>query len=133
MRIVLLLASLLAVSPTSAQAIYRCVGKSGAVTLKSQPCNPLERTTKVVPDYVRDDPVAALRLSRIKSEMNHRNVPEVSYGQRSNGYTQRDHQRSQCNAARQRRESVLRAVGIRRNFDLLRQLDVQVNRACAGL
>ena len=56
MRIFLLLVLVLTALPVSAQAIYRCVGKGGAVTLTSQPCNPLERTTKVVSDFVADAP-----------------------------------------------------------------------------
>lgn len=133
MRIFLLLVLVLTALPVSAQAIYRCVGKGGAVKFTSQPCNPLERTTEVVSDFVADDPAAARRLSSIKAEMNQRNAPVASYGQSSSGYTRRDQKRAQCSAARQHRDSVLRSVGIRRNFSLLRQLDEQVNRACAGL
>jgi hypothetical protein len=37
---------------------------------------------------------------------------------------------SRCDAAKARREAKLKAVGLKRTFDLLRKLDDAVNEAC---
>jgi hypothetical protein len=136
MRFVVLLCGLLAVPTAGAETIFRCVGKGGKVTLQSDEC-PIEQkqTWKYYP-RPNDTGDAARRRERIEAEMDQRNRQGSNNGQVIHNYgstSQRDQKRAQCNAARQSRESVLRQVGTRRNFNLLRQLDDRVNRACVGL
>lgn len=109
--------------------VYRCEGAGGAVSLQSEPCAAGQRTTREIPVFqdFRQPPrrsVAAPSSPRYNS----------SY---SSGPSTRNVQlsarRSGCAAARRQRELTLEQVGLRRNYDLLQQLDAMVREACKGL
>lgn len=120
-----------------AETIYKCVGAKGSLSYQSEPCPAsARRATAKVYGAIYEDPAAERRVEQIQREMDARSreTHRKPYGYRSSGgYTQRDRQRSDCDAAKSHRERTLEAAGMFRNFDLLRQLDDQVARACKNL
>lgn len=121
------LASLKARRAASSSVVYRCVSRDGAVSLQSQPCDPSQQVTRVVPappDRRREPPIQLYRLPPGDRQA------AVIYGAPE---TERDRRRRNCAAAKATREQTLNAVGIARTYDLLQRLDAQVYEACKGL
>ncbi len=109
--------------------VYRCEGRSGAISLQSQPCAAGERTTRAVPAPPDIEPV---RRPNIEVRAPDR---AVNIGQ-TNRFHAGDHERAQrewqCAQARRSREDTLELVGLKRTYDLLQRLDDMVQRACRG-
>ncbi len=141
MRWLLCLACLILTAPTSAETIFRCQAKGGRVSLQSSPCPAgTEQTTRTYEH--RDNPEAIRRRAEIEARMHAERVARPSAGARRSYRTfyngveikdSRDVQRARCQEAKADRERTLRAVGLKRNFDLLRRLDDAVYRACKGV
>lgn len=117
--------------------IHRCVDRRGHVSLQSAPCaahQRLTRRTTVEPG--RADAAIEARNARIAAEMDRRNRANATQRAYSNAdwsprrATPSQQRTAGCAAARSHRDLVLRQVGLRRTFDLLRHLDDQVYRAC---
>lgn len=113
-----------------AQVAYRCqVG--GKVTLQGHPCT--AGAKQDVRSYdIPTDPDAAKRRLAIEAEMDRRNARQATYGGGSDVYSRApEPQRARCEAAKRHRAATLEQVGLRRNFDLLRNLDEHVRIACS--
>ena len=141
MRWLVCLACLLPMLPASADTIFRCQGKGGHVSLQSSPCPSSSKQTTRTYEH-RENPEAIRRRAEIEARMHRERTGgqtrDSSHATRTfhNGVQindARDTQRAQCNAAKAHRERTLRAMGLKRNFDLLRRLDDAVYRACTGL
>jgi hypothetical protein len=138
MRTILAAVLLAVFSPVYAQAIFKCVGHIGAVSYQSEPCASGAKLAAVHKfARLRDDPLATQRAADIQREMDQRSQRmhsgAVSYSTSTNNWSQRDQQKQNCAVAKQGREQAIQAAGLSRNFDFLRSLDDQVNRACSGL
>lgn len=116
---------LLLASSTQAATFYKCVDRNGQASYQSQPCSPLASTAWSRP-YQPEPPTPrsrglerappAARTNRIASpRMSVRAVRPPP---------------DPCTIAKTRRERVLAKVGLKRTFDLLRQLDDEVYEAC---
>ena len=116
-----------------AETIYRCKVKGGSVSIQNHPCeigSPLAVRHLETPRY---NPDAAARSRAIKTEMERRNAAanQDGYGSpRYRGPTESERSAAACQAAKNRRELMLKTAGMRRNFNLLRTLDQQVYAAC---
>lgn len=116
-----------AVMPEAVPMVYRCVDAAGHVSLQSQPCGPGQRTTKAIAAPPEVEPPRRALPSAA------RNVPQAqvtTWRGPSAEEQRRAAARVRCTTARAQREATLKAVGLRRTFDLLRQLDDAVARAC---
>jgi hypothetical protein len=117
-------------STASAQVVYKCVGKGGAVSFQSAPC-PVsartERTISAVPDSVQSRTVPY--VARQPTYSSYTAAPTYA----ANGYDERAQRKANCQYAKDDREATLDRVGLNRTFDLLRQLDDNVALACKGL
>lgn len=118
----------------SGQSIYKCRDAKGQAVYQSDPCPEAEKRWDTLPrDYTWDDYYkrtdADKRIERDRAYMRGRaqgmNAPSAASGTH---ITTRDAGR--CAAAKAHRESVLEQVGMRRNFQLLRELDSAVWEAC---
>lgn len=131
MRAVVLLVMLLLAPAIDAQQIYKCV-RDREVSYQSAPC---DRTQNLVRQWDAtpereptardpDDRVDSARPRRVagthraRSTSNQRNTET------------RKPSLSRCDAAKARRETKLKAVGLKRTYDLLSKLDDVVNEAC---
>ncbi|RYZ72955.1 MAG: hypothetical protein EOP91_06685 [Lysobacteraceae bacterium] len=128
-------AALLAAGAASAQAVHKCA-KGGEVSYQSAPCDASQRTVRrweAAPEPQPTDPPRTDQARRNKLEP--ARVPAASKPRA----TARRHSASpaspadkRCAAAKARRRAKLEAVGLKRNFDLLRKLDDAVHAACSG-
>lgn len=126
-----------------AQQVYKCI--SGVdVSYQSAPCaaaQTLVRQWEAVPEPAPT--AAALRLRQQQREQaradsewlsraaGHAVGTERSRATRGNRRSDnRSPALSRCDAAKARRESRLKSVGLKRTFDLLRKLDDSVHEAC---
>lgn len=113
--------------PMPTPMVYRCVDRKGAVSFQSAPCGPGQRTTKVIPAPPEMEPPrrAPSRQPSVSTA-----TPSVHWTASDPAAQRRAAARAGCLAARQQREAVLQAVGLKRNYDLLQRLDEAVRRAC---
>lgn len=139
MRSLVLVLMLLA-SQVHAQAVYKCVDEKGRTAYMSQPCDGSSRVVKTydaVPDSEDDERRAAAELRRRHdqaaqlSEIAGTNTRAMGGGWSPGAVP--DARRAKCDAAKAHRESMLRAVGLGRTYELLQDLDEQVREACKGL
>ncbi len=116
-----------------AQNIHICTDAKGIKTYQNLPCGPGQRTASIRSYAAKpDDPALAARTVAIQQEMDRRN--------RSNGQARVVRTASNrrptgprpCQAAKAKRESTLKRVGLKRTFDLLSQLDTEVWEVCKG-
>lgn len=127
MMLVILLPMLWSVA--HAQQVYKCTdGKQ--VSYQSQPCDNAQRTLRQWDAIPQPVPAGAQAGSVEK-------VRTAPTRRSSSGWTNArstrsrpDPAESRCQAARSKREAKLRAVGLKRTFDLLRKLDEAVYAAC---
>ncbi|HZH44203.1 MAG TPA: DUF4124 domain-containing protein [Lysobacter sp.] len=129
MRTGIVMLLLAAAGVCQAGEVYRCVGKGGRVSLQSEPCpadSRVDRITSYVPD---PEPSPQERLRRIEQEMEQRRQVEHRRAAVARRIPARPPP-SACELAKAERESVLKAVGLRRTFDLLSALDRKVYDAC---
>lgn len=115
-----------------AETIYRCPLKGGKVSIQNHPCEagaPLSVRHVEAPGY---SPEAAAQRRRVEAEMQRRNAAarQGYYAPTSQRPTQSQRDAAACQGAKRHRETMLKIVGMRRNFDLLRSLDENVRRAC---
>jgi hypothetical protein len=115
---------------TTVPMVYRCEGRSGSISLQSQPCAPGERTTRAVPAPPDIEPAPPRYTTSRRSDgaVNNGQIIHVQSG--GNEGAQRTRA---CAQARREREDTLERVGLNRSYDLLQQLDAMVRRACKGL
>lgn len=118
--------------PARAQQVYKCVGGSH-VSYQSQPCEPTQRiarqwdaTPETEAPQAATDPPKAPSTSRKASKPRTSRRPPTSRTRR----TAANPLDKRCEAAKARREAKLKAVGLKRTFDLLRKLDDAVYDAC---
>ena len=120
----------LGIGPAWAQTvIVKCKDAKGAVIYQTEPCE-RGQTMADVKTYapVRYNSELAAETRRIERQVDAR---RSTYGGNSQAaYIPSDDRGAGCEAAKAHRESVLKAVGMRRNFDLLRSLDDSVRKAC---
>jgi len=123
----------------TAQVVNKCVDWRGHATYQSDPCPSSSRHEK---EWVSVPDAPRTREQIEADERIRRAAAEVRF--RASQYTQPNGQRptaaqipayqgkdpTGCSAAKTYRASVLKAVGMRRDFDLLRRLDDRVSRAC---
>lgn len=127
MMLVVLLPMLWSVA--HAQQVYKCTdGKQ--VSYQSQPCDSAQRTLRQWDATPEPVPTGAQATQTAKA----RAVPaRKSSSRRSTSGSTRsrpDPAESRCQVAKSKREAKLRAVGLKRTFDMLRKLDEAVYVAC---
>lgn len=158
MRWIAFAAALLLTGAADAQTLYKCVS-GNSTSYQQQPCPRTARLVRSIETMPEPSPTASqLAEQARKAKMDREESAFLShlagtdqarsaYGpsrSRSSGYgasgnrsanrvlAQRDPQRDGCSAARVARDNALHAAGLSRTFDLLRQLDDSVARACKG-
>lgn len=128
MRPLFLIAILIATPQAVAQHVYKCT-RGNDVAYQSEPCAPTQRTVKqwdATPDPVATPAPATLTVASSKAKRTAQRRRATGNGARS----KTDPADARCAKAKARRESKLKAVGLKRNFDLLRKLDESVYEAC---
>lgn len=132
LSLALVAACLVPTAQVDAQDIHVCVDAKGVKHYQSAPCAAEQRTVSVRSYEAKpEDPALAARTAAIQQEMDRRN--------RSGGKTSvvrssasRSAGPTPCQSAKAKRENTLKRVGLKRNFDLLSQLDSEVWEACKG-
>lgn len=139
MRAAILLFMFLVAPAGKAQQVYKCV-KGRDVSYQSAPCDVTQKVLRQWDATPEPEPsVEDIRQRQLKSERERAESAQLSRAagtdrprsvrsERRSGRSQ--HRVSRCDAARSRREAKLKAVGLKRTFDLLRKLDDAVNEAC---
>ncbi|QNN46806.1 hypothetical protein H9L17_01070 [Thermomonas brevis] len=124
---------LVAIVPsTRAESLYRCVGRSGAVSYQSQACSETQRLDRIVeyradPIPSRDSRQPRFETRRQPSRLAIRNPRQrVAHG--SVAVTSN----SRCRASKAKREADLRRLGLSRTYEQLSRLDAPVREACRG-
>ncbi len=111
--------------------VYGCVDRQGAVSLQSQPCASNQRTIRAIPAPPEIEPPRPTRRTVVSSPSLPASTFPGAYVPARND--DRARQQHECALARREREQTLERVGLKRTYDLLRQLDEMVHRACKGL
>ncbi|BDU16625.1 DUF4124 domain-containing protein [Lysobacter auxotrophicus] len=140
MRQGILLVAALMCGSASAQIVNKCIGKGGAVHYYSGPCPAgyaQARTWEAKPEPPpTNDELWRRYHQRKKGEADSRYLSSLAGTTRarsgSGHYVHREGAKSptRCEAAKAARESTLEAVGMRRTYELLQQLDANVREAC---
>lgn len=112
---------------SQAQQVYKCSDGDG-VTYQSQPCGQSQRTVKQW-DATPDPAPPAKKVATAVAE------PKPGSARTQKNRTRHarprvDPAEARCNSAKARREAKLKAVGLKRTYDLLRALDEAVHEAC---
>ena len=121
------LAMMAAPAPAPAQTVQKCVAASGHVTLTSGDCGAGERLTATWDATPEPEPASGPRVDDKPRPTASGRSPARSG---SHAATRTRAPGRRCEAARERRESTLQRVGLKRSFDLLRRLDEEVWAAC---
>lgn len=139
MRAAILLFMFLVAPAGKAQQVYKCV-KGRDVSYQSEPCAGTQKIAKQWDATPEPEPSAeALSQRQLKSGRERAGTARRSSAagtQRTRSASHRQNPKarkprmSRCDAAKARREAKLKAVGLKRTFDLLRKLDEAVNEAC---
>jgi Domain of unknown function (DUF4124) len=128
----LVAACLLPSAKVQAQDIHICIDAKGVKSYQNAACTQQQRTLSVRSYEAKpEDPALAARTAAIQQEMDRRNR---SGGKAAAVRGTASHRSgpTPCQAAKAKRESTLKRVGLKRNFDLLSQLDSEVWEACKG-
>ena len=125
MRLVILLLLFLTALSSQAQQVYKCVS-GNEVAYQSRPCAPSQRMIRHW-DAVPYAPPPEVKLAAVRATHKPKAVRSRST---RNASPRPDPADARCNAARARRDAKLKAVGLKRTFDLLRRLDDAVHDAC---
>ncbi|MCC7095886.1 MAG: DUF4124 domain-containing protein [Thermomonas sp.] len=110
-----------------AESLYRCVARDGAVSYQTQPCSKGQRLDRIV-DY---QPVpanlaeAAPEQPRAEARQRRRTAARIVRSPRRHATAY-----ERCQAAKAKRGSTLRRLGLRRTYDHLSRLDAQVRAVC---
>lgn len=131
MHLPILLLLLSITLPAHAQQVYKCA-KGKDVAYQSRPCDPSQQTVRqweATPDPVAlvSEPGPAAKPARKSASTSKPRSPARA---NRNARPRTDPADARCNAAEARRDARLKAVGLKRTFDLLRKLDDAVNEAC---
>lgn len=131
--LVLIAACLLPVTQVGAQEIHTCIDAKGRKSYQNMPCAPEQRTASVRPYEAKaEDPAIASRIAAIQKEMDRRNHSSDKATIVRTGGTRRAAGPTPCQAAKAKRKATLDRVGLKRNFELLSQLDSEVWEVCKG-
>ena len=128
MRLLALIAILTATPQAAAQQVYKCTSGND-VAYQSEPCARTQRTVKqwdATPEPITAPAPATRAVASPKPARTTRPRRAASNGAR----TKADPADTRCTKAKARREYKLKAVGLKRTFDLLRKLDETVYEAC---
>lgn len=109
-----------------AEELYRCISPSGAVSWQSVPCARGARQTRTIaftPEQVVEVPVSVYRQTKNPPKLRSKSGYRISTRVRRP-------KPDACRRARERRESTLERVGLKRTYDLLSKLDADVRRVC---
>ena len=116
-------------STAHAQQVFKCTD-GRQVSYQSLPCDGAQRTLRQwdatpepAPAGAQAPPVARTRETPARKSSSRRTTA-------SSTRSRADPAESRCQAAKSKREAKLRAVGLKRTFDLLRKLDEAVHAAC---
>lgn len=124
---------LLPAAHAASQTIHVCVDGRGAKTYQDAPCTGLQRTLATREYAVATPDPALLKRSReIEAEMDRRNRGGGGRVAVVRGAARKPAGPSPCEAAKAKRKATLDRVGLKRNFDLLSQLDNEVWAVCKG-
>lgn len=131
MHLPILLLLLSIALPAQAQQVYKCA-KGKDIAYQSRPCDPSQQTVRQwdatpEPVAVVTEPEPATKPARTSARTSKPRSPASS---NRNVRPRIDPADARCNAAKARRDARLKAVGLKRTFDLLRKLDDAVNEAC---
>lgn len=128
----ILLLGVMVVGPVSAQQVHKCV-EGGKTSYQSAPCakGAPQKTWDATPQHETYE--NQLRLERIRQDMRQRQ--QQSYRAASGGgargaVVSQHRERDRCQAAKDHRDAMYRAAGLKRSFELSRQMDDQVYEAC---
>lgn len=139
MRIVLFVMLCLLAPSLCAQTIYKCRDHKGRPVYQSFPCGGTKPPEKIWDSQYHRPTNAELwqryhaeqKIERDRQAIKARNAQNAGYQYwQPPRYTASDSRRAACAAAKSHRQSVLDRVGLNRTFDLLRNLDDNVARAC---
>jgi hypothetical protein len=126
------------VSSASAQQVHKCID-GGKTVYQSQPCEKGEplKSWSAKPDA--PNPYRQARLDQIARELDQRKAAD-RYAAQGRQYSSGSGVRGasisilkdagRCEAAKAERDRIYNAVGVRRSFELSRQLDDRVYEAC---
>jgi Domain of unknown function (DUF4124) len=131
-RLIFLVFILLPTAQATAQEIHTCIDAKGIRSYQNLPCDPGQRTASVRSYEAKpEDPAMAARSAAIQQEMDRRNRPSGKATVVRTA-TRRPAGPTPCQAAKAKRETTLKRVGLKRNFDLLSRLDSEVWDVCKG-
>lgn len=129
----LIAACLLPAAQASAQEIHTCIDAKGRKSYQNMPCAPEQRTASVRRYETKsEDPKLVSRVAAIQQEMDRRNHPGGKATIVRTGGARRSSGPTPCQAAKTKRKATLDRVGLKRNFELLSQLDSEVWEVCKG-
>jgi len=134
MDVRLFLAAAIAVAiPAQAQQVHKCM-EAGKAVYQSQPCatgQPLKSWSAAVAPRSPETLAAERHISSIRDENSRRQQPRTrTYALPGVVIPNGQASPSRCQAAKDHRNSVYEAVGVKRSFALSRTLDDAVYQAC---
>lgn len=139
MRALILSSMVLVASAANAQQVYKCVGGKN-VSYQSTPCGATQIVARQWDATPEPEPsTEELHQRQLKRERERAEsawlsraagTDQVRSVRRSRGSVHGQSRMSRCDAAKERRETRLKSVGLKRTFDLLRKLDDAVYEAC---
>lgn len=110
------------------QMLHKCVSGSGAVSWQSAQC---AQGTHQIRSIVYTPETPALVPASVHVRGNAATTPRAAKRSRNRLSTSTHRAKPDaCERARERRESTLERVGLKRNFDLLSKLDADVRAVC---
>jgi hypothetical protein len=114
--------------------IYKCADSKQRVSYQNAPCESGQKQVRQLPYvHVGPDTRVTERNAAIQREMDQRNRSARSTGLTTYSFGQPGPIRpevARCRAAKEDRERILNAAGLKRTFDLLSRLDTTVWEAC---
>ncbi len=131
MHPLLLIGLLLFVPHAQADSLYRCVGRDGAVSYQSQPCAARQRLDRVV-EYQAEPGAARSGGVPEVSRRQPRRYANGSGGNRIVRVGSATTASQRCRAGKAKREAALQRLGLKRSYDQLSALDMQVRAVCGG-
>lgn len=112
-----------------AQQVYKCTDGS-QVSYQSLPCEGAQRTLRRWDATPEPVPAGAQAGPAAKAHAMPARKSSLRRTTAGSTRSRPDSAESRCQAAKSKREAKLRAVGLKRTFDLLRKLDEAVYAAC---
>lgn len=133
--VVVIAALMIALACTNAvaQVVSKCPDGKGGHIYQDAPCVHGQSTKHwdATPVYIAPERRAQIDAERRRHEMASQPASRSLGTYASSGPSASQQQASRCASAQAHRKAVLESVGLRRTYDLIRQLNDQVNRACA--